>query len=107
MMVESNLSPPRTQLSSRGMAIGEVTLPLLNVFQRLIDLLDEKIFQLLERSYFFLFSYALLAFSNLARTKLTTASYTASRSPAVSPSTSKTTSSRARRSGWWISSRIF
>jgi AraC-like DNA-binding protein len=40
-MVESNLPPPRTQQSSRGMAIGEVTLPLLTAFQRLIDLLDE------------------------------------------------------------------
>ncbi len=41
LMVESNLPPPRAQQSSRGMAIGEVTLPLLNAFQRLIDLLDE------------------------------------------------------------------
>jgi AraC-like DNA-binding protein len=41
LMVESNLPPPRAQQSSRGMAIGEVTLPLLTAFQRLIDLLDE------------------------------------------------------------------
>jgi len=43
LMADSNLPPPRTQQSSRGMATGEVTLPLLTAFQRLIDLLaDEK-----------------------------------------------------------------
>ncbi|TWJ18690.1 AraC family transcriptional regulator [Geobacter argillaceus] len=43
MMVDSNLPPPRVQQSSRGMVLGEVTMPLLNAFQRLIDLLaDEK-----------------------------------------------------------------
>jgi len=36
--------------------------------------------------------YTLRAFSSRARTRLTTASYTASRSPAVSPSSSNTTS---------------
>ena len=41
LMVDSNLPPPRAQQSSCGMAIGEVTLPLLNAFQRLIDLLSE------------------------------------------------------------------
>jgi len=41
LMVDSNLPLPRVQESSRGMAIGEVTLPLLTAFQRLIDLLDE------------------------------------------------------------------
>ena len=41
LMADSNLPPPRAQESSRGMAIGEVTLPLLTAFQRLIDLLDE------------------------------------------------------------------
>lgn len=41
LMVDSNLPPPRAQQSSRGMAIGEVTLPLLTAFQRLVDLLDE------------------------------------------------------------------
>jgi len=41
LMVDSNLPPPRPQQSSRGMATGEVTLPLLNAFQRLIDLLDK------------------------------------------------------------------
>ena len=41
LMVDSNLPPPRPQQSRRGIATGEVTLPLLNAFQRLIDLLDE------------------------------------------------------------------
>ena len=41
LMVYSNLPQPRTQQSSRGMVLGEITLPLLNVFQQLIDLLDE------------------------------------------------------------------
>ena len=41
LMVDSNLPPPRAQQSSRGMAIGEVTLPLLTAFQRLVDLLAE------------------------------------------------------------------
>ncbi len=42
LMVDSNLPPPRAQRSSRGMATGEVTLPLLTAFQRLIDLLAEQ-----------------------------------------------------------------
>ncbi|MEJ2653337.1 MAG: AraC family transcriptional regulator, partial [Gammaproteobacteria bacterium] len=43
MMVDSNLPAPRVQQSSRGMATGEMTLPLLNAFQRLVGLLaDEK-----------------------------------------------------------------
>ena len=41
LMVDSNLPPQRAQQSSRGMALGEVTLPLLTAFQRLIDLLAE------------------------------------------------------------------
>jgi AraC-like DNA-binding protein len=41
LMVDSNLPPPRPQQSSRGMATGEVTQPLITAFQRLIDLLDE------------------------------------------------------------------
>ncbi len=41
LMVDSDLPPPRAQQSSRGMAIGEVTLPLLTAFHRLIDLLAE------------------------------------------------------------------
>ena len=42
LMADSNLPQPRAQQSSRGMAIGEVTLPLLNAVQRLIDLLGEE-----------------------------------------------------------------
>src|SRR5512137_1372213 len=42
LMADSNLPPPRAQESSRGMATGEVTLPLLTAFQRLIDLLGEQ-----------------------------------------------------------------
>jgi len=42
LMADSNLPPPRTQKSNRGMATGEVTLPLLTAFQRLIDLLAEQ-----------------------------------------------------------------
>ena len=41
LMVDSHLPLPRAQQSSRGMATGEVTLPLLTAFQRLIDLLAE------------------------------------------------------------------
>ncbi len=42
LMVDSKLPPPRVQQSSRGMATGEVMLPLLTAFQRLIDLLAEQ-----------------------------------------------------------------
>ncbi len=42
MMVDSNLPAPRVRQSSRGMATGEVTLPLLNAFQRLVDLLEDE-----------------------------------------------------------------
>ncbi len=42
LVVDSNLPQPRAQQSSRGMATGEVTLPLLTAFQRLIDLLAEQ-----------------------------------------------------------------
>lgn len=41
LMAGHNLPPPRAQHSSRGMATGEVTLPLLAAFQRLVELLDE------------------------------------------------------------------
>jgi AraC-like DNA-binding protein len=41
LMADSNLPAPHTSQSGRGMAIGEVTLPLLAAFQRLLDLLDE------------------------------------------------------------------
>ncbi|MDF1555418.1 MAG: AraC family transcriptional regulator [Deferrisomatales bacterium] len=42
LVADSQLPPPPTQQSPRGMAIGEVTLPLLNAFLRLIDLLGEE-----------------------------------------------------------------
>lgn len=42
LMADSNLPPPRTQQTNRGMATGEVTLPLLTAFQRLVDLLTEQ-----------------------------------------------------------------
>lgn len=41
LIADSNLSLPRVQQSGRGMAIGQVTLPLITAFQRLIDLLAE------------------------------------------------------------------
>jgi AraC-like DNA-binding protein len=41
LMIDSNLPSPRTTSVDRGMATGEVTLPLLNAFQRLVALLDE------------------------------------------------------------------
>lgn len=41
LMADSNLPAPRAQQSKRGMATGDVTLPLLTAVQRLIDLLDE------------------------------------------------------------------
>lgn len=42
LMVDSDLPQPHTQRTRRGMAIGEVTLPLLKAVQRLIDLLDRQ-----------------------------------------------------------------
>jgi len=42
LMADSNLPPPRTQQSSRGMATGEMTLPLLTAVLRLVELLDEE-----------------------------------------------------------------
>jgi len=42
LMADSNLPPHRAQQSSRGMATGEMTLPLLTAFQRLIELLTER-----------------------------------------------------------------
>jgi transcriptional regulator GlxA family with amidase domain len=40
LMADSNLASPRAQQAGRGMAISDVTLSLLNAFQRLVDLLD-------------------------------------------------------------------
>ena len=42
LMIDSHLPPPKNQQSPRGMATGEVTLPLLNAVQRLVDLLGEE-----------------------------------------------------------------
>ncbi|MFV0439556.1 MAG: AraC family transcriptional regulator N-terminal domain-containing protein [Desulfopila sp.] len=42
LMADSQLPPPRTQKSDRGMATGEVTLPLLRAIERLIELLAEE-----------------------------------------------------------------
>lgn len=42
LMVDSNLPQPRPQQSSRGMATGEITLPLVTAFQRLLDLLENQ-----------------------------------------------------------------
>jgi AraC-like DNA-binding protein len=42
MMVDGNLPAPQIRKSSRGMATGEVTLPLLDAFTRLVDLLDDE-----------------------------------------------------------------
>ena len=41
MMVDSDLPAPRTQQANLGMATGQVTLALLNAFQRLVDLLAD------------------------------------------------------------------
>lgn len=41
LMVDSNLPAPRASQSGRGMATGKMTLPLIQAFQRLIDLLGE------------------------------------------------------------------
>lgn len=40
LMIDSNLPTPRTRNVDRGMTTGEVTLPLLGAFQRLVALLD-------------------------------------------------------------------
>ncbi len=40
LMMDSDLPLPRTGQTHRGMAIGEITLPLLKTFQRLLDLLS-------------------------------------------------------------------
>lgn len=42
LIADSNLPQPRAQQSSRGMATGEVTMPLANAFLRLIDLLSDE-----------------------------------------------------------------
>jgi len=42
LMADSNLPPPRSQQSSRGMATGMLTAPLVDAFLRLIDLFDNE-----------------------------------------------------------------
>lgn len=42
LMADSQLPPPRVQHPSRGMTTGTMTVPLLNAFLRLLDLLDEE-----------------------------------------------------------------
>ena len=42
LMAESNIPAPREQQSSRGMATSKVTLPLLNAFERLIELMSDE-----------------------------------------------------------------
>lgn len=42
LVVDANLPQPRVQPSSRGMALGKVTPPLANAFQRLVGLLKER-----------------------------------------------------------------
>lgn len=41
LVVDANLPQPRVQPTNRAMALGKVTLPLLNAFLRLMELLDE------------------------------------------------------------------
>ena len=41
LMVDINLPMPNAKQASRGIAVSEVSLPLLHAFHRLIDLLDE------------------------------------------------------------------
>lgn len=42
LLADSQLPHPRSQKTERGMATGRFTLPLINAFQRLINLLDEE-----------------------------------------------------------------
>ena len=42
LMADSQLPPPRSQKTDRGMSTGKMTVPLANAFQRLVDLLDEE-----------------------------------------------------------------
>ncbi|MFT3931793.1 MAG: AraC family transcriptional regulator [Spongiibacteraceae bacterium] len=41
LIVEGGLRPPQSKPTTRGLVLGAATLPLLNAFQHLIDLLDE------------------------------------------------------------------
>lgn len=42
LIADSQLPPPRTPKTDRGMATGSLSLPLLNAFQRLVDLYDSE-----------------------------------------------------------------
>lgn len=42
LMADSQLPTPKGQNSARGMATGTLSLPLINAFQRLLDLVDDK-----------------------------------------------------------------
>lgn len=42
LMADSQLPPPRSHKTERGMATGKLTVPLVNAFQRLVDLLDDE-----------------------------------------------------------------
>ena len=42
LMADSQLPAPRLRKTDRGMATGELTVPLVNAFQRLVDLLDQE-----------------------------------------------------------------
>lgn len=42
LMIESQLPTPKSEKTERGMATGFLTLPLVNAFQRLIDLLENE-----------------------------------------------------------------
>ncbi|QAR32661.1 AraC family transcriptional regulator [Geovibrio thiophilus] len=42
LMADSQLPPPLIHKTDRGMATGDLTVPLVNAFQRLVDLIDEK-----------------------------------------------------------------
>jgi hypothetical protein len=68
MMVDSNLPAPPVRQSSRGMATGEMTPPLLNALTRLVDLLtDEKAIPILAPTIQREISYRLLVGDQGAR----------------------------------------
>jgi len=41
MMMDSHMPPPRQQSASRGIAVSKITLPVLEIFHRLLNLLDD------------------------------------------------------------------
>ena len=42
LMTDSQLPPLQTKQTDRGMSVGQLTVPLINAFQRLVDLLDQE-----------------------------------------------------------------